>query len=108
MSIRLGEFEQLVLLALIHLADDAYGVTVRREIARRTGRTTSFGTVYATLARLEEKGLITSRLGDATPQRGGRRKKFFRILPAGRLAVSASLKVLRTMTRGLAPSWESP
>lgn len=105
---RLGEFEQLVLLALIRLGDDAYGVSVRREIARRTGRATSFGTVYATLARLEVKGLITSRLGDPTPERGGRRKKFFRTLPAGRLAVSASLKALRTMTRGLAPSWEAP
>lgn len=105
---RLGEFEQLVLLALIRLGNDAYGVSVRTEIARRTGRATSFGTVYATLARLEEKELITSRLGDSTPERGGRRKKFFRILPAGRVAVSASLKALRTMTKGLAPSWESP
>jgi len=105
--IRLGEFEQLVLLALIHLGNDAYGVTVRREITRRTGRATSFGTVYATLARLEEKGLISSRLGDATPQRGGRRKKYFRILAPGRLALSASIKVLRTMTKGLSPSWDS-
>lgn len=104
----LGEFEQLVLLALIHLGDDAYGVVVQREITRRTGRTTSFGTVYTTLTRLEEKGLISSHLGEPTPERGGRRKKHFRVLAAGRRAVAASLKALRTMTRGLDASWEAP
>lgn len=107
MPVRLGEFEQLVLLALIHLGNDAYGVTVRREIVRRTGQAASFGTVYATLARLEEKGLVTSRLGEATPERGGRRKKHFRILAPGRQALSASIRVLRTMTKGLSPSWDA-
>lgn len=104
----LGEFEQLVLLALMHLGDDAYGVVVQREISRRTGRATSFGTVYTTLARLEEKGLIGSHLGESTPERGGRRKKYFRILAPGRKAVAASLKALRTMTRGLDASWNLP
>lgn len=105
---RLGEVEQLVLLALVRLGDDAYGVAVQRELTRRTRRPTSFGSVYTTLARLEAKGLIASHLGDPTPERGGRRKRYFELLPAGRRAMAASLKVLRTMTRGLGPSWESP
>jgi PadR family transcriptional regulator PadR len=108
MSKQLGEFEQIVLLALIHLGEDAYGVVVQREIERRTGRAPSFGTVYTTLARLEEKALVSSRLGDPTPERGGRRKKYFRVLAPGRRAVAASLKALRTMTRGLDASWDAP
>lgn len=108
LSIRLGEFEQLVLLALIRLGDEAYGVTVQREIAERTGRAPAFGTVYTTLARLEAKGLATSRLGDPTPERGGRRKKYFDVTVAGRSAVRESLRALRTMMRGLDPSWEAP
>jgi len=107
-SVRLGEFEQLVLLALVRLGDDAYGVSVQREITRRTGRATSFGSVYTTLARLEAKRLVTTRLGDPTPERGGRRKKHFLVLPAGREAVSASLRALRTMIRGLDASWQAP
>jgi DNA-binding PadR family transcriptional regulator len=105
---RLGEFEQLVLLALVHLGDEAYGVAVQAEIGRRTGRQTSFGTVYTTLARLEEKGLIASRLGDPTPERGGRRKRFFLISASGRRALRASLRAIRTMTRGLDASWDTP
>jgi DNA-binding PadR family transcriptional regulator len=108
MARHLGELEQLVLLALIQLGDTAYGVAVQREIARRTGRETSFATVYTTLARLEDKGLIGSRLGDATAERGGRRKKFFVVRPAGRSALRVSLRALRTMTRGLDASWETP
>jgi DNA-binding PadR family transcriptional regulator len=107
-SRHVGEFELLVLLALIQLDDDAYGVAVQREIARRTGRDVAFATVYTTLNRLEEKELVTSRLGEATAERGGRRKKFFAIRPAGRSAVRASLRALRTMTRGLDASWEIP
>ena len=108
MDLRLGEFEQLVLLALVRLGDEAYGVAVHAEIARRTGRETSFGTVYTTLARLEEKRLITSRMGDPTPERGGRRKKYFFMLPAGLRALRASLHAIRTMMRGLDASWERP
>jgi DNA-binding PadR family transcriptional regulator len=104
----LGELEQLVLLALIQLGDDGYGVGVQREIARRTGRDPSFATVYTTLARLEEKGLVESRLGDATRERGGRRKRFFVVRPAGRRALRESLRALRTMARGLDPSLETP
>lgn len=108
MGAHLGEFEQLVLLALLHLGEDAYGITVQEEIRRRTRRDPAFATVYTTLTRLEEKGLITSRLGDPTPERGGRRKKHFAILPAGRRAIQASLRALRTMSRGLDASWDTP
>jgi PadR family transcriptional regulator PadR len=102
----LGEFETLVLLALARLEDEAYGAAIHREIAQRTGRAPSFAAVYTTLARLETKHLIASRLGEPTPQRGGRRKKFYAILPAGRRAVRASLRAIQTMTRGLDPSWD--
>jgi len=104
----LGEFEQLVLLALLRLDDDAYGVSVQREIARCTGRAPSFGTVYTTLARLEEKGFVATRLGEPTPERGGRRKKHYAIRPAGRRAVEYSLKSIAKMARGLDVSWETP
>jgi PadR family transcriptional regulator, regulatory protein PadR len=105
---RLGEVEQLVLLALLRLGEHAYGVAVQKEIAERTGRATSFGTIYTTLARLERKGLVTAHLGDPTPERGGRRKRFFALSADGRRAVSTSLRLLRTMTRGLGESWQLP
>ncbi len=108
MPTHLGEFEQLVLLALIRLGEDGYGVAVRDEIRRRTGRDADFGTVYTTLARLEEKGLVTSRLGDPTPERGGRRKKHFTISPAGRSALDRTIRALRTMTRGIGPRFQLP
>jgi len=106
MAVHLGEFEQLVLLALIRLDRDGYGVSVREEIAARTGRSTDFGTVYTTLARLEQKGFVTSRLGDSTPERGGRRKKHFAISHAGRRALAHSLAAIRTMSRGLGSQLE--
>jgi PadR family transcriptional regulator PadR len=104
----LGELEQLVLLAIARLGDDAYGVTVRREIATRTKRDLAFGSVYTTLARLEEKGLVASHVGDPTPERGGRRKKHFVISAAGRRALQRSLHAIRTMARGIDASWETP
>jgi PadR family transcriptional regulator PadR len=102
----LGEFEQLVLLALIRLGDDAYGVAIRNEIEREAGRDVTLGAVYTTLLRLEEKGLVTSRLGEPTPQRGGRRKKYYRPLAAGHRELTASIKALQRMTRGLMPGLE--
>ena len=75
MPVRLGELEQLTLIALLRLGKDSYGVTVRDEITGRTGRAMSFGTVYSTLARLDEKGLVSTRLGEPTAERGGRGKK---------------------------------
>jgi len=104
----IGEFEQLVLLALVQLGTDAYGLSVQREIAARTGREATFGTVYTTLARLEEKGLVESRLGEPTAERGGRRKKHYQINADGRRAIRQSLKAIRQMARGLDGAMEAP
>ena len=101
MQAPLGEFEQLVLLALVRLADDGYGVSIHAEITRRTRRQVSLAAVYKTLDRLEQKGLAASWLGDATRERGGRRKKHFRIQPGGRRALKQSLASIRSMTEGL-------
>lgn len=99
----LGEFEQLVLLALVRLGAEAYGVAIRDEIEHRTGRQVTLGAVYTTLLRLEDKRLVAARIGEPTPQRGGRRKKYYRPLAAGRRELAASLDALRSMTRGLTP-----
>lgn len=104
----LGEFEQLVLLALVRLGAEAYGVAIRDEIEREAGRDVTLGAVYTTLLRLENKGLVASRLGDPTPQRGGRRKKYYRPLAAGKRELAASVNALRRMTRGLTPGLELP
>ena len=107
-SSNLGELEQLVLLALLRLERDGYGVTVRAELARRGGRVVSLGTVYTTLLRLEAKGLVTARLGEPTAERGGRRKKHYAVTGAGRSALNRSLATLHKLTQGLAPTWETP
>lgn len=104
----LGELEQLVLLALVRLGDEAYGISVRDEIARRASRDLSVGSIYKTLLRLEEKGFIAARQGEPTPERGGRRKTHYSVLPPGDRALQYSLAALRRMTRGLSPLWEVP
>jgi hypothetical protein len=86
----LGELEQLVMLALLRLGEDAYGIPVQQELARVARRHATFATVYSTLQRLETKGFVKSRLGDPTPERGGRRKKFFAVT-GGRLPRAPSL-----------------
>jgi DNA-binding PadR family transcriptional regulator len=98
----LGEFEHIVLLAVLRLADQAYGVTIRREIEARTGREVSIGAIYATLDRLESKNLVQSRLGDPTPERGGRSKRFFCVTAQGVSAVKHTQRALRSLTEGLA------
>ena len=97
----LGEFEQLVLLALVRLGDDAYGVTVHEQLERRAGRDVALGAVYKTLARLEAKRLVAARLGAPTAERGGRRKRHYQVTPAGKRALSRSLAALHRMTAGL-------
>jgi len=97
----LGEFEQMVVLALVRLGPDAYGATIRREIETRTGRDLSISAVYVTLGRLETKGLVRTRIGDPTPQRGGRRRKHVVLLPAGRRAITAACRHFRVMAEGL-------
>ena len=94
---RLGRFEELVLLALVRLRENAYGVTIRRESADRTGRDVSFGAVYTTLDRLERKGYVLSRMGDPTPERGGRAKKYFRLEAPGIRALNESRETVARM-----------
>jgi DNA-binding PadR family transcriptional regulator len=100
-SVQLGEFEQLVLLALLRLGPDAYGALIRREIEARTGRDLAIGAVYVTLSRLEGKGLVRSRIGEPTPQRGGRRRKHFVLLPPGRRAITQACQTFNLMVEGL-------
>jgi PadR family transcriptional regulator, regulatory protein PadR len=97
----LGEFEHIILLALLRLDDRAYGVTVRQEIEFRTKREVSIGAVYATLDRLETKGYVKSRLGEPTAERGGRSKRFFQVTAKGVTAVSRTHRAVRSMTEGL-------
>ena len=97
----LGEFEQLVLFALYRLGPDAYGAQIRREIETRTGRELSISAVYTTLDRLEDKGLVVSRIGDPTPTRGGRRRKHFTLLAPGRRAMAQAYRTFRFMVDGL-------
>ena len=100
-AVLLGTLEQIILLAVMQLGADAYGTTVRDEIERRTGRDVSFGAVYVTLQRLESKGLVTSRLGEPTAERGGRAKRYFQVTGAGRAAVRRVQEAVTAMTRGL-------
>jgi DNA-binding PadR family transcriptional regulator len=97
----LGEFEQLVLIAVVRLEDDAYGATIRREIEARTKRRLSISSVYTTLDRLEQKGLVRSWIGEPTPERGGRRRKFFALQPAGARALRAAYRAYTGMAAGL-------
>ncbi len=97
MDRHLGEFEQLILFSLIHLGSDAYGVSIRKLILERTGREVSSGAIYTTLERLEKRGLVKSTFGEPTPARGGRRKKFFALEPAGAIALNRSFTTLHKM-----------
>jgi DNA-binding PadR family transcriptional regulator len=100
----LGDFEQLILLALLDLRDaEAYGVPIRDSIERRTGRRISAGAVYTALDRLSRRGLVSSRLGEPSAERGGRRKRIYRLEPAGARMLEQSVRVLADMSRGLLP-----
>jgi DNA-binding PadR family transcriptional regulator len=97
----LGSFEQLVLLAIVRLKDAAYGMTVRQEIEKRTGRSVSLGAVYATLDRLEAKGYVSSRKAAGSPERQGRAKRFFRVESTGAAALQQSLRAIENMRAGV-------
>lgn len=97
----LGDFEQLVLLALVRLGDRAYGIAIHQEIVERGGRDVSVAAVYKTLERLEDKGFAASSVGEPTAERGGRRKKFFQIRPAGLRALRHAIASLKRMADGL-------
>ena len=101
MSDYLGEFEQLVLLALMRLGEQAYGVTIRDTLRERAGRRASFGAIYSTLRRLEAKGLVRSSVGEPTPVRGGRAKKYVVITSRGRAAVREAQRVFGRMAEGV-------
>jgi PadR family transcriptional regulator len=97
----LGEFEQTVLLAILRLSDNAYGVTIRSEIMECTRREPAPGALYTTLDRMEGKGLVRSRIGDPSPQRGGRAKRYFTVTRKGRAAIVNAQRLYRRLLEGL-------
>jgi PadR family transcriptional regulator len=98
---RLSDFELIVLLVLLRLGDDAYGVPIAREIEEQTKREVKLGSVYATLERLEEKGFVVSELGEPTQERGGRAKRYFHVTKQGMSAVRETRQVLTRLWQGV-------
>jgi len=103
-----GEFELLVLLTVLRLGDDAYGITVLEELERETSRTLTLGSVYKTLGRLEQKGYLRARVAPPTRERGGRRKKLYDLTSTGLKAARRSLADLRQLVKGLEPELKIP
>jgi PadR family transcriptional regulator PadR len=99
----LGEFEQMILFALVSLGDDAYGASIRREIVSRTGRDVSAGAVYTVLDRLERSGLVASHVGAPTAERGGRRRKHYLLRPDGAQLLRQTRDRMQRMEAGLIP-----
>ncbi|WP_138477513.1 PadR family transcriptional regulator [Dyadobacter bucti] len=99
----LGEFEEVVLLTVAILGEEAYGVTVTQELEQKTGRSVGFSTVHTTLQRMEEKGLLSSKMGGATAERGGRRKRFFTVTAFGRKALQEVKQVREELWNALPP-----
>ena len=97
----LGEFEQFLLLAILKLDDEAYGSTIRQLLAETINREVTIGALYTTLERLEKKGLVSSRMGEATAARGGRAKKYFSVSAQGQAALKRSKQALSSMWQGL-------
>ncbi len=99
----LGEFEEVVLLTVAILGDEAYGVTVTQELEQKTGRVVGFSSVHTTLQRLEEKRFLSSQMGGATAERGGRRKRFFLITAAGRKALLEVKQIREELWEAMPP-----
>ena len=97
----LGELEQIILLAVARLGEAAYTAAIRQEIDSKAGREISLGTIYVTLTRLESKGYVVSTLGDPTPTRGGRAKRFYDVTDAGRVALQRARQMLTALWDGL-------
>jgi DNA-binding PadR family transcriptional regulator len=97
----LGELELMVLLAVVRLGDDAYGVPISKELRALAGREVAIGSIYAALGRLERKGFVTSSLGDPTPERGGRAKRYFRVKPAGLRTLQSTRTALLNLWSGI-------
>jgi PadR family transcriptional regulator PadR len=104
----LGEFEYAVLLAVLRLGDGAYPVPIRDLIEERTGRPVARGALYTALDRLADKGCVRSRVADASPDRGGRPRRYYSLTPAGLRAVRATHAALERLADGLAPVLEQP
>ena len=102
----LGDFEQIVLLALLRCGDEAYGVPIANAIAESTGKRVILASVYNTLERLEQKGFVSSSFGEPTAERGGRAKRHFEIEAAGHRALNASQDALKSMSEGLSRRWK--
>ena len=102
----LGEFEAIVLMAILRLDDEAYGMRIQLEIEDRASRRCSYGALYTTLDRLEHKGYVSSSIGDPTPERGGRAKKYFRVESLGRAVLRESYQATRRMAEGIEPQLE--
>ena len=100
----LGEFEQLVLLAIVHLRGEAYGIPIVEEIERRTGRSVARAAVYVALRRLEDKGFVSSRMSDPTPERGGKGRRYVKIEAEGARALREARHVAERMWRGVDPT----
>jgi len=101
MGSHLGDLAQLILLALIRLGREAYGVAIADELARRAGRDATLGAVYKTLSRLEQKGYVRTRMGPPTPERGGRGKRYFELTGSGRRSLAASLEAIQRLSTGV-------
>ena len=99
MSDHLGRFEHFLLLAVMRLGEDAYGMTIRRELADHTGRDIAVGAIYTALARLERRGLVQSWLGEPTPERGGKAKRHYRVLATGKKALAKAEAALTALSR---------
>lgn len=97
----LGEFEEIVLLAVLRLGSNAYGVTIRQTVEEVAGRPTSIGAIYTTLERLEQKGFVSSWQGESTPERGGRAKRYFKIEGAGMQALNEAELIRALLRTGL-------
>ena len=100
----LGEFEQLVLLAIVHLQGEAYGIPIVEEIERRTGRSVARAAVYVALRRLEEKGFVSSWMGEPTPERGGKGRRYVKLEATGARALREARQVAESMWHGLDPA----
>jgi PadR family transcriptional regulator PadR len=100
-EIYLGELEQIVLLAILRLGDEAYAVPILEQIEQQTGRQLARGALYTALDRLETKGCLRSRLGESLPERGGRARRYFTVTPAAVRTLKASRLALLRLWRGL-------
>jgi PadR family transcriptional regulator PadR len=103
----LGEFEHVVLLAILRLGDNAYAIPIREEIEERTGRSVARGAIYTALERLESKKCVRSRMSDPLPERGGRSRRYFTLTAAGLAAIRTSRRSLLRLWQGLEGRLES-